>query len=86
MIRVEKCSKGILCTHEEDDPVWKSPCVITEATYELVNYWIRRQYAPDFELPEGREWAGDTVVIHLGPMLEFLGRRSVVFTRNVNLV
>lgn len=83
MITVEKCSSGIGCTHEEDDPVWNAPHSTIEASDALVDYWVRTRRPPELVLPEGHEWADDTVVLHQGPMIDLHGRRAVAFTRNV---
>lgn len=82
-LTLARCAKGVLCQHDPDDPIWESPCVIAEAQEMAVDGWIDVQWTPWIDLPEGKSWTGTTVVVHQGPMLDFRGRRSTVFTREV---
>jgi hypothetical protein len=78
-----RCTKGVLCQHDPDDSIWGSPCSIAEASEAAVDGWLEIQWTPRISLPEGKSWAGNTIVVHQGPMLDLRGRRSTVFTREV---
>lgn len=85
-LTVERCSKGVMCTHEEDDPIWQSPCALATTYDSVVDLWIESQWAPEIAALEGREWADGSVVIHQSPVVGFDSRgykRPVVLTREV---